>query len=112
MKFIKSYLFVIISLFVIYLLLGVLSYNNFLNSNVLNFITLFSTYIIIFYSTLKISSYSKKKNKNDCLIFGLLIVLSFILINILFIDNFSLKKIIYYLSLIFISFLAYIKQKK
>lgn len=112
MKFIKSYLFVIISLLIIYLLLGILAYNNFFNSSILDFIALFSTYFIILYSILKLSLNSKKKNLNDGFIFGLIITFSFILINKLFIDNFSLKKIIYYFSLFIISFLSWVKQKK
>ena len=113
-KLSKSLLYVFIPMLILLFIITLLNYFGIMSYKVLNM----SKYIILFIFIL-IGSYKfGYKNKNKGLIegikFGLLIILIFILLSLLFKGSFSIKNIIYYGIILTTSILGSIigKNKK
>ncbi len=105
MKFIKSYLFIIISTLLITIVIGSLTYLNIINNSISNYLIYFLIYIVLLYSIRKIS-----KNNGERLILITIIISMSLIINLLFIKKISIQKILYYFSIIIIAFVT--KNKK
>ena len=95
-----------ISFLSLLLITTLFSYLNIIKSNMATIITIIIPLLSIFLSSLYIGKNSIKKGWLEGIKLGLIIIVSFITINLLFYNKFNIRNLIYYLILLLSSVLG------
>ncbi len=106
MNYLKGLIITFTGLLITTFVFGSFSYSNVISENILYIIQIIMLFSIIAFESYNLGKKKDKKGYIEGLIFGTIISLIFLLINILFIKNIDIYKIFYYLFIIILSTLS------
>ena len=103
MNYIKRILITILGLILITIIFGSLSYFNIINEKILNILQKVLLFVIIYIESYNLGKKKEKKGYIEGIIYGTILILLFIVINIILKRNISIYKLFYYLIILTVS---------
>ena len=111
-KYLKNYLIILLEVLIITVLLSILSFTDIISIKTYNYLELISLFLIFYFNGKKLGNLTNKHYFFEGLKEGVIFSCLFVVLNIIFVKDLSVKLLIYFLIIILVSILGSMRKSK